>query len=235
MIRLVQVTWDKRAVFLERPNRFLALAQINGDTKVQKVHVRDPGRLKELLFPGNELLVKYAGKPGRKTSWDLMAAKFQGEWIPLNSGLHPAIARAILENPEISPFGAVCSITGEVKYGKSRLDFLIQTVNDEKIYIEVKGCTLMKGQTALFPDAPTARGRRHLQELMEIRKTGIRSAVVFLIFQGRSRAFQANRRTDPEFAKVLSEAAGNGVEIYPVLLEYRHDIIWYKSIIPVKI
>lgn len=234
MVNLLHVSWDKKAFLIQRPNRFLALVRLQSlNGTAAKVHVRDPGRLKELLFPGNELLLKRASRAERKTKWDLIAARCQDEYVFLNSGFHPAVARSILTNPSISPFGTLGSLAGEVKYGESRLDFLLTDTKDEKIYIEVKGCTLSRQQTALFPDAPTARGKRHLEELMGVRRQGMRAAVIFLVFRKDSLAFKANSRTDPAFAETLERAYRAGVEIYPVLLEYSHDIIWYKSILPV--
>ncbi len=235
MVSLIPVTWDVKATLIERPNRFLAIAQRKDGEGLAplKIHVRDPGRLEELLFPGNELLIRHATNAARKTAWDLIAARFKKEWVLVNSGFHSVITETILTNPLICPFGPPIYLKREVKYGKSRLDFLISTQEDEKIYIEVKGCTLARNSVALFPDAPTKRGKRHLQELMAICQRGMRAAVIFLVFRSDSTVFMANRETDPEFANTLHEAFSIGVEIYPVLLEYRDNFIWYKSIIPI--
>ncbi len=238
MVRLIHIPWDQKAELSERPNRFLAIARPLGHEPrkardIIKAHVHDPGRLRELLFPGNEILLRYAARAGRKTDWDLVAARNGNEWILVNSGFHSAIAEAILNNRHISPFGPLSALRSEVKYGSSRLDFLISTPEDEKIYIEVKGCTLVRGNTALFPDAPTIRGRKHLEELMSITRQGCRAAVIFLIFGKGGRSFRANGETDPGFAETLYLAQNMGVEIYPLRLEYREDIIWYKSELPV--
>ena len=238
MVRLLRIPWDQKAELIERPNRFLAVArplkhEAQGTQGTIKVHVRDPGRLKELLFAGNEILVRYAAHAGRKTDWDLVAARHENEWILVNSGVHSAIMKAVLNNRNISPFGPLKALRSEIKYGRSRLDFLISTPEDEKIYIEVKGCTLAKENIALFPDAPTNRGRRHLEELISISRRGYRGAVIFLIFRKDSRSFRANGETDRDFAEILYLAHTMGVEIYPLVLEYRQDIIWYKSKIPV--
>lgn len=238
MKRLIQINWDQRAKLLSRPNRFLALARlINADNSEDqvKVHVRDPGRLQELLYPGNDILLRKASSKNRKTQWDLIAARFATEWIMVNSGFHPAIARAILMDREISPFGHVKEIKSEISYGKSRLDFFITNENDEKIFIEIKGCTLAVDNAAIFPDAPTKRGKRHLQELIQITRYGGRGSVFFLIFRENCLFFEPNREMDPEFANTLIFAQKKGVEIYPVLLAYRQDIIWYKQIIPFRL
>lgn len=238
VVKLISIPWDQQAELLERPNRFLAIARplkhaTRKTPETIKAHVCDPGRLRELLFPGNKILLRYAARPGRKTDWDLIAARYGEEWILVNSGFHSAITKAVLNNRQISPFGPLNSLRSEVKYGNSRLDFLIRTQKDEKIYIEVKGCTLVRKNTALFPDAPTIRGRRHLEELMCITQQGYRAAVIFLILGRDSRTFRANSETDRNFAKGLYLAHTMGVEIYPLVLGYREDIIWYKSRIPV--
>ncbi len=229
MKRLLEISWDKRAIFLERPNRFLGICQDPSTNENLKVHVRDPGRLRELLFKGNEVLLKRSQNPKRKTRWDLVAARSMGKWVLVNSGYHSAIASLIFNNQEISPVGQVVSLKREVKVGKSRLDFLLFLEKGEKIYIEVKGCTLQKNGKALFPDAPTQRGRRHLLELADVLENGFRSAVVFLIFCPQAECFDANGQTDPSFYETFYQVIEKGVEVYPICLEYKGSFVWYKK------
>ncbi len=229
MKRLLEISWDKRAIFLERPNRFLGICQDPNTNEELKVHVRDPGRLTELLFKGNEVLLKRGKNPKRKTRWDLIAARSMGKWVLVNSGFHSAIASLIFNDKEISPFGRVLSLQPEVKVGKSRLDFLLFIEKGKKIYIEVKGCTLQKNGKALFPDAPTQRGRRHLLELADMVEKGSRSAVVFLIFCPNVSCFDANGRTDPAFYETFYHVIEKGVEVYPICLEYKGSFVWYKK------
>jgi len=231
--RLLEIPWDKRAIFLKRPNRFLGICE-DPDTGSQlKVHVRDPGRLRELLFKGNEVLVRKASNPDRKTKWDLIAAKGQGDdWILVNSGFHSKLASMILADEELSPFGPASDIRPEVKVGESRLDFVINLKENsatQPIYIEVKGCTLEQGGKALFPDAPTKRGTRHLHELIRLVDADKRAAVLFLIFCQAVSCFDANKATDPEFHRALYEARERGVEIHPIKLAYKDGYIWYKG------
>ncbi len=232
---LFEIPWDKEAIFLERTNRFLAICNIEGQSGSVKVHVRDPGRLKELLFPGNRLLLKRAkGKP-RKTSWDLISALSQDgkSWVLVNSGFHSSIASAIFEDEEISPFKGIREIKKEVKFESSRLDFLLTLESFERIYIEVKGCTLERSNIALFPDAPTERGRRHLKELIKIREEkGERSAICFLIFCPNVNYFSPNWNTDREFSRTFYEAIKKGVECHPFLLEYKKGMVNFLREIP---
>ena len=232
---LFEIPWDSEAVFMERPNRFLAICRVDGNPDPVRVHVRDPGRLKELLFPGNRLLLKRAKGKSRKTSWDLVSALSRDgrSWVLVNSGFHTRIASAIFEDEDISPFRGVCGIKREVKLKKSRLDFLLTLESFERIYVEVKGCTLERSNVALFPDAPTERGKRHLEELIAIRQErGERSAVCFLIFCPDVKCFSPNWNTDREFSRTFYEAIKRGVECYPFLLEYKKGMVNFLGQIP---
>lgn len=222
-----------RARFIRRPNRYLAIVAL-GDEEVT-VHVHDPGRLTELLFEGNICLIKYAAAPKRKTSWDMIAAQKGDEYVLIHSGYHRAIAESILNNPSINPFGAFLSYKAEAKYGKSRIDFLVKSAHDERpLWIEVKGCSLSVGGVALFPDAPTTRGTRHLEELMEIVQGGGRAGVLLLILS-EADIFVPKKDTDPKFYEAFYKAIKNGVVVYPVLLKCHSDgRIEYKGIVPIE-
>ncbi len=235
MVRLMDIAWDAEALFVARPNRFLATVRMlgTGGGSLQQVHVRDPGRLEELLFPGNRLALSAANTPGRKTAWDLVAAESEAGWVLVNSGLHRAIAESILKAPMLSPFGDVRRIRAEVKRGRSRLDFLITTVEDDDVWIEVKGCTLVRNGTALFPDAPTSRGTKHLRELIDIRERGQRAAVMILVLRPDADRFTPNRETDELFSDTMDLAINKGVEVYPLKFALRDDgSLNYLAMIP---
>ncbi len=198
-----------------------------------KVHVHDPGRLKELLYPGNQVLLKRMANTNRKTKWDVIAAFCDGEWILVISGYHREIAEWVIKNEEINPFGKLGKIKAEVKFGHSRLDFLLEKDDGNEIWVEVKGCTLAVDGVALFPDAPTKRGTRHLRHLMEAKEGGAESAILILVFRPDARCFAPNVETDPEFSRVFYEAVDVGVEVYPLLFQYKNKIINYIGKIPV--
>ena len=250
-LRLADIPYTSEASWLERPNRFLGLVRL-ADGSRHKVHVRDPGRLTELLYPGNRVLIRRAEAAARrKTAWDLVAARFDQQWVLVNSGHHPAIARALLSHPGLCPFGPLHSIQPEVKFGRSRLDFLLEIdkeaclktgpgnegQNCGKIYLEVKGCTLARQGVALFPDAPTTRGARHLEELIEARRLGFGAAVLILVFRQDAEIFAPNRETDPNFAEVFQQAVEAGVECCPVKIEYSaaRQAAFYVERLPFKI
>lgn len=277
---LLEIPWDAEGIVLSRPNRFLAIVDIpEKDLRDEKVHVHDPGRLEELLWPGNKVLLKRVEKEGRKTKWDVIAALWPGQpvdepidprdvgeyqWILIHSGYHRAISEQILSRPDICPFGELKTIRSEVKVGNSRMDFLLELKaegeqpNDsanvvkeneqngrenlktgrmvdgevEEIMVEVKGCSLTVDGIALFPDAPTERGRRHLDTLTRLRSS-MRTAILILILRRDSECFAPNADTDPKFAETFNEARKAGVEVYPALLEYRDSSILFHRFIPV--
>ncbi len=232
--KLLEIHYDARAVFVERPNRFLGLVNIEdeGTNKVEKVHVRDPGRLKEILCPGNQVLIRKAKNSNRKTRWDLIAGKVEDKWVLVNSGFHRDIAQTILNDATISPFGEIEKCSPEQTYGKSRLDFLV-IKGGKNIWVEVKGCTLAIDRRALFPDAPTTRGKRHVEELIKAKGEGHRAALIILVFRDDAICFAPKEDTDPDFAKVFRKAVDSGVEVYPVLMGFDEGAIFYKGLIPV--
>jgi sugar fermentation stimulation protein A len=230
MKKVLNIPIDKEGIFLERPNRYLAKVKI--DNEIVETHVHDPGRLKELLFENNKVYLQKAKNPNRKTKWDVIAADSgDGEKILINSKFHRYISENILNDFDISPFGKVDNIKAEVKYKNSRIDYLLEK-NNEKIWVEVKGVSLSENKIAKFPDAPTIRGQKHLKELMEIKETGDRTAIMLLILRD-SIKFRPKYETDEEFARLFYIAKEKGVEIYPILLEYKDEWISYKGIIEI--
>jgi len=199
--------------FIERPNRYLSKVEVDG--RIETVHVHDPGRLKELLYEGNEVLVRYCPSPTRKTSWDMIAAKKEDEYVLVHSGIHRYISTAILENPELNPFGPMSDLKAEVKVGQSRIDYYGVIIGEAPIWIEVKGCSLSIDGTAMFPDAPTVRGARHLEELISLKQQGKRAGVLILVLSEATQ-FSPKWDTDPVFADIFYKALEVGVEIHPV-------------------
>lgn len=239
---ILKLQIDAIGIINDRPNRFLGFVDIF-DIKTneiinqnEKVHIHDPGRLKEILYPGNKVLLKQIPndvKPVRKTNWDVIAGWVADQWVLIHSGYHRQIAEAILKGGILDLFKDLETIHPEVKMGKSRIDFLITTVNGKKTYLEVKGCTLTENGVALFPDAPTSRGARHLEELIRVKKQGDYAAVLILIFRTDSKCFAPNENTDPQFTQVFKSAIKNGIKIIPVVLKYDSGKIFFKKRIPV--
>lgn len=219
---------DTIGKFLERPNRFIAKVELE-DRKEIICHVHDSGRIRELLFLGNEVSLKKAKEGSkRKTDWDLISAKADdGENILINSAFHRYISENFLRDFEISPFGKVERITAEVKNGDSRLDYLLEK-DGKKIWVEVKGVSLSVNKVAMFPDAPSTRAQKHLKELMRIKEKGDRAAVLLLVFRD-SKSFRPKYETDLEFSKLFYKAKEMGVEIYPVQFYLEDGNIKYRE------
>ena len=236
-IAILRIDNNTEGIFKERPNRFLGKVQITNNSKnkstLESAHIHDPGRLKELLFPDNKVLLKHATNQNRKTRWDVIAARKGKQWVFIHSGFHRAISENILRNIKINPFGKLQTIRPEIKIGHSRLDFELITEDETKILVEVKGCTLTCDSIALFPDAPTARGVRHIQTLLDAQAMGYSTALLVLIFRKDSICFAPNKDTDPNFASIFKMALKNNVKVYPMVLSYDGNKIFYERIIPV--
>jgi len=193
---------DLEGLFLERPNRFIVIADT--PTGIIRAHCPNPGRLIEILTPDRKLIFQKADNRSRKTPYSLVAAYYKDKIIPLSS-VRANKAAAELVIPRLFPNAD--KVIPEQTFGKSRFDFLIQEGN-QKTYLEVKSCTLVEEGRAMFPDAPTVRGARHVAELMEIEKKeqNTRGRVLFIITHEDAEVFTPNMHTDPYFAFVLKEA-----------------------------
>lgn len=226
MKKIYEIGNIEKGKFIERINRFIADIEING--KTERCHVHDSGRIKELLFLGNEIGIKKAENlEKRKTAYDVICAltSEKDEMILINSAFHRYISENVLKDFEISPFGKVENIKAEVKVGDSRLDYLL-TNGNEKIWIEVKGVSLSEGRVAKFPDAPSTRACKHLKELIKLKENGDRCAVILLIFRDSDK-FRPKYETDEEFSKLFYEAKSKGVEIYPLQFKLIEGNIYY--------
>jgi sugar fermentation stimulation protein A len=216
--------------FIDRPNRFVVEFDTgNGTTEV--AHLRDPGRLKELLIPGVKLLLRKAlANPKRKTGYDVIAVFNNGIWVLINSGFHSDIAADLIGSGRIIEFSDYSIQRREYTYGKSRIDFLLTNQENKKMLLEVKGCTLVEDGIAKFPDAPTLRGKKHLEELTYSKEEGHESAVLFLIIRDDSRVFIPNTAMDPDFSAALGKAKEKGVHI----VAYSFKNIYHENSLHIK-
>ena len=202
---------DAKGVFLKRPNRFLGLVELNG--RLLEVHVHDPGRLPQILYPGNEVLIRHNPGPKRRTSWDLLAGKASGHWVLAHSGCHRPLIDKLLKDRGKELFPGLKAFYPEPKVNQGRLDYFLEFEKGPSLYIETKGCTLAEGEKALFPDAPTSRGRRHLEDLISLVKKGARTMIWLLVFRPETTCFAPARDIDPLFATTFEQALSSGVEL----------------------
>ena len=223
-----------KATFLSRPNRFTVMAARDGQKLT--AFLADPGRLTELLQPGAELyLAPVPAREGRKTAWDVLLLRQGGTYISLDSRLPNRLFAAAFKAGRLAAFQGYHQLLPEVRAGAGRLDFLLRGEGLPPCYVEVKSATLVIGQKALFPDAPTARGTRHLRELIALRRGGSRAAVVCSMQREDAASFAPNEITDPLFARTLREAASAGVEVYAYRCRITPGASSLAGFVPVKL
>ena len=197
-----------QGVFISRQNRFCATVSV--DRKIETVHVKNTGRLKELLVQGAPVYLSRSDNTARKTKYDLVAVQKGGGIVSIDSQAANTVAHEWLCTKGY--FGQNAIVRREVTFGKSRFDFYIES-GERKIFLEVKGCTLEKDGRALFPDAPTERGVKHVKELVECKKHGFEAYILFVIQMKGIDSFSPNDATHPEFGAALRDAAKSGVNI----------------------
>ena len=196
--------------FIDRPNRFIAVVEINGQREM--VHVKNTGRCRELLIPRAVVYLQYTPSPNRKTDYSLIAVKKGASLINIDSQVPNKVVYDGILSGKIDALRNPFVLKREVMYQSSRFDMFFES-NTRKGFIEVKGVTLENNGIALFPDAPTKRGTRHVLEMIHAVESGYEGYIVFLIQMKGIESFKANERTDPEFAKALRLAVQNKVKI----------------------
>lgn len=218
--------------FLERPNRFLTICQLNG----QRVHayIPNPGPMPDLLFPGVEVLLRHNPGIHRKTDYDLVCSRNQGVLLSLDSRVPNWIIAEALSQGQLTPFSQYNEFIAEPQYHESRLDFLLRAKEYPSCYIEAKSSTDAVDKIGLFPRVPTERGQRHVRELMQAIDEGHRAAIVFIVQRTDAAKLRPNDPIDPEFGIILREAVKYGVEAYAWTTrfnEHTHEIIIDQTIL----
>jgi sugar fermentation stimulation protein len=220
----------KQGVFHERPNRFIAIVEIDG--KLEKCHVKNTGRCKELLIPGVTVYLQEASNPNRKTKYDLISVKKGSRIINMDSQIpNKVVYDWIVEG---NYFEEVSHIQREKTYGNSRFDIYLETPK-KKVFIEVKGVTLEEDDIAMFPDAPTTRGIKHIKELTKSIEEGYEAYVIFVIQMDGIIKFKPNDKTHPEFGQALREARRQGLNILAYDCSIEPDRIKMKSEVAVEL
>ncbi|WP_304327324.1 DNA/RNA nuclease SfsA [Candidatus Culexarchaeum yellowstonense] len=225
----------KRGLFLKRLNRFRCMVEVDG--RVYSAHIHDPGRLNELLKFGSEVLVRPHYSSARKTELYLFAVNSGGSWVLVDSALHNKIFQWLLNSELIPNLHGYSISRAEYEYSGSRFDFLLESRFGGKAILEVKGCTLVLNGFALFPDAPTVRGRRHVKCLIKALNDGYESIIFFLVTHPEAEIFKPNWDVDEEFSKALLEAYGLGVKVYAckVVLNVDSMEISWGGMLPIQL
>ena len=193
--------------FISRPNRFIAQVEIGG--REETCHVKNTGRCKELLVPGCTVYLARSDNPARKTKYDLVTVQKGERLINMDSQAPNKVVQEWLEQGGLP---GVTLVRPETKYDQSRFDFYFEQ-GSRKAFMEVKGVTLEDGGVVRFPDAPTARGSKHLHELVKAHREGYDVYLFLVVQMADVDHFEPNWRTDPDFGQSLLEAQDHGVQI----------------------
>lgn len=210
------------AVFISRPNRFIANVKIDG--KVEAVHVKNTGRCKELLIPGVAVMLEKSDNISRKTLYDLVMVYKDGlGWVNIDSQMPNYLVKEWLVS-EKSHFNEISTLKPEFSYGNSRVDFYFEC-GKRQILMEVKGVTLEKDGIGYFPDAPTERGIKHINELIKAKNEGYEAYLAFVIQMNKIKEVFPNIGTHPEFGEAMERAIKAGVGVLFLECEVECDEI----------
>ncbi|PTX59109.1 sugar fermentation stimulation protein A [Melghirimyces profundicolus] len=192
-------------IFLERPNRFQAVVELEGEREI--VHVPNTGRMDEMLFPGTPVLLEKSENPKRKHPYSLKFVNKNGHWICIHSALANRVFEDAVRSGEID--WAEGELKREVTFGGSRVDFRVE--GKPPTLVEVKCVTYEEDGVAMFPDAPTVRGQKHVDELIRAVEEGYRAAIVFVAFMDFVHRFTPHDKIDPVLGEKLRFARDRGV------------------------
>jgi sugar fermentation stimulation protein A len=238
------------ATFVKRLNRFAALVEADGKRsgaarpgsdrgvppeRVQ-AHVANSGRLRELFQPGRTVYLSRQQAAHRATPYDLVLVRLPTGLVSADARLPNALVRDAFQRSLLPPFAGYTHVQPEARYGHSRLDFALSGPSaEERCLVEVKSATLVVNGQARFPDAPTERGRKHLDELARAVRKGHRAAVLFIIQRGDVISFAPNAPADPAFARALRRAVRAGVEVYAYRCRLTRRSITLVGAVPVDL
>ncbi len=214
---LVQKTGLVLGTLIQRYKRFLADVRLEDGTVVT-AHTTNTGSMKTCWEPGDRVLLEPAANPMRKLKFTWLAVERPGGWVGVETGMPNRVVAEAARRDALPGLPGLHNVRTEVKYGdeRSRIDVLALDGEGRQIFIEVKNSTMKEGTWALFPDAVTERGTKHLRELQGMIRAGHRAAIVFFVHRTDVDRFDAAREIDPVYAAELDRAAETGVAVLPV-------------------
>ncbi len=223
---------QQSGILVKRYKRFLAdIALENGKTLT--VHCPNSGSMLGCSDAGSPVIISKSDNPKRKYAWTLEMVQKKGIWIGVNTGLTNKLVHEALKNGIITDFGEILTIRPEIKVSAgSRLDFLLET-KQGRTYLEVKNCSMAENNIALFPDAITVRGTKHLHELDRLRREGFKTAVLFCVQRADADRFAAATGIDPVYAETLRDVHGRGVKALAYQADVQPDEIRITTRLPV--
>ncbi|QIL46966.1 DNA/RNA nuclease SfsA [Vagococcus coleopterorum] len=217
---------------LQRDNRFIAQVTLPNQEEPERVHVKNTGRCKELLFPGAEVAISYQGSATRKTDYDLIAANKNGTWVNIDSQVPNQLAAEGIASGAISLPGLVGPITEvkrEVTFGSSRFDVVVETATGQTAIVEVKGMTLEANGIGAFPDAPSLRALKHVKELAALQKEGYQTYVLFIAQLESVSKGTVHTERQPELSAALQAAMTAGTQVLVYNCQVTADTIELKE------
>ncbi len=218
----------------KRYKRFLVDVYLDNGTELT-AHCPNTGSMRGCLAAGNPVLLSYSDNPGRKYPYTLEMIQVNQYWVGVNTGRTNYLVREALENGIVSDLGLIDQIRQEVKVSEnSRLDFLLN-IGEEKLYMEAKNCTLVEDGKAMFPDAVTSRGTKHLHELAQLVSSGNKAAVFFCVQRMDCGVFSPAAHIDPLYSQTLSEVHNLGVKILAYQAHVSPEEIKLTHALPIQL
>lgn len=239
----ILVTWPrplKQGLFIERLHRFAAMCLVNGAEVL--VHVPATGRMRELLLEGVEVGLLPAAGEGRKTAWTLTLVRHGGFWVHVDSSGPTRVIPALVRHGLLPDLAGYLTLSAEPRIPhadedgapQGRFDFLLTHPERPPLWVEAKSVTLVREGVALFPDAPTPRGARHLRELARLRRLGQGAAALFVVQREDAVEVRPNCATDPDFCLALREAEEAGVLLLGAATQAAWDGLRLARLLPVR-
>ncbi|MFW5755946.1 MAG: DNA/RNA nuclease SfsA [Tangfeifania sp.] len=220
-------------ILIKRYKRFLAHVKLDDGTEVV-AHCTNSGSMKSCLEAGAEVYLSPVNDPKRKTKFTWEMIKINDDWVGINTGNPNRLAFEAISAGLIPGLEGYTTVKREVKFGDSRFDVYAENEH-EKCFIEVKNVTLKEGKYALFPDAVTKRGLKHLKTLIEVKKLGMRAVMLYIVQRSDVEIFAPAWEIDPEYSKMLKKAVESGVEVIPVKAKVLPESIGVGEIMPTEI
>lgn len=235
-IQLTELHGDfRQGRIRDRPNRFVLEVEFE-DGAVDSVYISNTGSW-NVTKPGRSIIVRSATAPDRKTDYDAVFVEADGVWVSVDATFPNRSFRLAMEKAALPGFVDYQVVETEPSLPSGgRADFALETPDGEIALVEVKSCTLVEEGIAKFPDRPTTRGRRHLEELTRLREQGTETHVVFVIQREDGRWFEPNTQVDPEFARKLAKAASAGVGVDAMQLKIEPNTVYVnRPEVPIRL
>ncbi|OFX88049.1 MAG: sugar fermentation stimulation protein SfsA [Bacteroidetes bacterium GWF2_33_16] len=220
-------------VLIKRYMRFLADVKLDSG-EIVTAHCTNSGTMKSCIETGAEVYLTPVDDPNRKTKFTWEMIKINGDWVGINTSNPNKLAFEAVKNGEIEKLKGYTEVQREVTFGDSRFDVMAKNLK-ETCFIEVKNVTLKEGNYALFPDAVTSRGKKHLETLVKVKEQGMRAVMLYIIQRTDVEVFSTAKQIDPEYSKALKMAYDKGVEIIPLQVKVTPEKIEISKELPFEL